>query len=304
MRKFIVDARYGFGNRLIAMASGMRVAALYGRQFCLHWGPDDSGWQTHTYERFFEADFPVLADKALAEEAAVLHNAPERLFECNVADPGPDRDIWVSTYGVVAGEGEEVDHKFQPTNHLAPGMSHHLNQIRLKPEIMDLVDQHDTLEPGRTVGFHVRAGMGYHEAEKPEYFAFVAHSIVSALPSVKIFLATIDPLIEEGFRGALGDRLITYPKTNVTDDVEGSIDALVEMELLSRCSVIVKNQPTSFSYVSALRTLIPFVVLSPEGDGSTVIFPRPFEGTGDGPHTPILRAIVGDQPFLSLRLNV
>jgi len=129
-----------------------------------------------------------------------------------------------------------------------------------------------------TVGIHIRRTDNSASINKsPDYlFENKIEYFLQKNNNIKFFLATDDPSVEYHFLSKYPDNIILYPKTYGRNSLQGIKDALVELCLLSKTSIIFGSFWSSYSEMASRIGGIKLHVLSLE-DGTKSIYASPGE---------------------------
>lgn len=299
--RLVVEPTSGLGNRLLAMSSGVRIAKMQERSFALHWCVDRFGWVSDNFPALFDSEIP-LVDRTLATmpTTLVMEDFAEYGKMPLLPEPETARDVWVREGCSIIGADEEVDRAYSPCNYVSLGMSDSLKYFRPRKDLLAQVDAMSESWGNDVLGLHIRAPVMLDEAtEEPgntwtrgrpsiSDYAFIIHRILTEFTSVKIFLSTSRPEVEDSFRELFPDKIITFTKNSYSIDLQGNRDSLVDMSLLSRCSLVIRHLSSTFSYIGALMTFRPMLCVAyDDKDPALIVGVREFPV----PQMPIVSAL-------------
>jgi len=227
---------FGLGNKLLFIASSMRVCELLNRPMIIQW--DKSEHCDCLFNDLFEPIEGVKSIQKLPENLKTINE------EAIVPQDIPEGQCVLSHTGFVHLQGEQKTF---------PNLSMYFNKIRpiksIANDIDKIVGKHDFKN---TVGLHYR-GTDYGECPwKIRYFE-TCKATIQRFPNVKFFLAADNPEITNEFIEEFGDKIIVYPKTSWTEKLvdkwypncpiyrsqQCMAEATVDMWLLASCAVIV-----------------------------------------------------------------
>lgn len=131
----------------------------------------------------------------------------------------------------------------------------------------------------KTVGIHIRRTDNSSSISKsPNYlFERKIEDYLKEDSETTFFIATDDPSVENYFKSKYPNNILSYPKTYGRDSVQGIIDALVELQLLAKTSVIFGSYWSSYSemasrigkiklHILTLEDVVPQSIPSPPSD--------------------------------------
>jgi hypothetical protein len=131
----------------------------------------------------------------------------------------------------------------------------------------------------KTVGIHIRRTD--HTASiqnSPNYlFERKIEEYLRGDPNVNFFIATDDPLIERHFKNMYPDKILSYPKTYGRDSSQGIIDALIELQLLSKTSVIYGSFWSSYSEMASRIGKLKLHILTIKNVVPQYLPPKPLD---------------------------
>jgi hypothetical protein len=104
-----------------------------------------------------------------------------------------------------------------------------------------------------TVGIHIRRTDNISAIEaSPNYlFERKIEEYLQENSATNFFIATDDPAVESYFKEKYPDNVLAYPKTYGRDSKDGIVDALVELQLLAKTSVIYGSYWSSYSEMAS-----------------------------------------------------
>src|SRR5690606_35662462 len=117
-----------------------------------------------------------------------------------------------------------------------------------------------------TVGIHIRRTDNISAIEaSPNYlFERKIEEYLQENLATNFFLATDDPGVERHFKEKYPDNVMAYPKTYGRDSKDGIVDALVELQLLAKTSVIYGSYWSSYSEMASRIGKIKLHILTLE----------------------------------------
>ena len=131
----------------------------------------------------------------------------------------------------------------------------------------------------QTVGIHIRrTDNTFSISKSPNYlFECKIEDYLRENNEIKFFIATDDPIVEHYFKSKYPNNILLYSKTYGRDSVEGIVDALVELQLLAKTSVIFGSYWSSYSemasrigkiklHILTLENVVPQSIPSPPTD--------------------------------------
>lgn len=120
-------------------------------------------------------------------------------------------------------------------------------------EIRDAVRCNSNKFDKKTIGIHIRRTDNILSIEKsPDYlFENKIEEYIKKNSKTKFFIATDQPSIELHLKNKYPNNILLYPKTYGRDSVEGITDALIELQLLAKTSVIFGSYWSSYSEMAS-----------------------------------------------------
>lgn len=115
-----------------------------------------------------------------------------------------------------------------------------------------------------TIGLHIRRNDHTLAIKNSpvELFCNIVNGEISKNGKIQIYLATDDREIEELFEQRYGDVMIIHQNKNFArDSKQGIIDAMIDMEALSRCQKIYGSYGSTFSRVASYKGGIPLIIV-------------------------------------------
>src|SRR5690606_3370769 len=82
--------------------------------------------------------------------------------------------------------------------------------------------------------------------------------------TTNFFIATDDPSVEQYFKNKYPGNILAYAKTYGRDSVDGIVDALIELQLLAKTSVIFGSYWSSYSEMASRIGKIKLHILTLE----------------------------------------
>ena len=145
------------------------------------------------------------------------------------------------------------------------------------PTIREKVQNYSKKFDEKTVGIHIRRTDHTSSIRNSpnNLFERKIEEYLREDPSVNFFIATDDPLIEEHFKNRYPNKILSYLKTYGRDSSQGIIDALVELQLLSKTSVIFGSYWSSYSEMASRIGKITLHILTLEDVVPQSIPPAP-----------------------------
>lgn len=129
----------------------------------------------------------------------------------------------------------------------------------------------------KTVGIHIRRTDNISSIEKsPNYlFEEKIDEYLREDTDTVFFIATDDPSVEYYFKSKYPNHILSYSKTYGRDSTEGIIDALIELQLLAKTSVIFGSYWSSYSEMASRIGKIQLLILTLEDVVPQSIPPSP-----------------------------
>jgi hypothetical protein len=117
-----------------------------------------------------------------------------------------------------------------------------------------------------TVGIHIRRTDNISAIEKsPNYlFERKIEEYLRENATTNFFIATDDPSVEQYFKNKYPGNILAYAKTYGRDSVDGIVDALIELQLLAKTSVIFGSYWSSYSEMASRIGKIKLHILTLE----------------------------------------
>ena len=195
-------------------------------------GLRDLGWEISLAVRKFAGIYDLIV---LNEEAAQL-SSTRRLREQLASHK---RALVASGYRLCDGEPQ-------------------WHNLRVTPRVQAVVDEEFSRLPAGYIGVHVRRTDNAISTEKSPLSAFIRQmsELISAR-ECSFFLATDDPLVEAELRSVFPNRIYSFNKTFGRGTAPSIRDALVDLLLLSRSSMLLGSYWSSFSDTAAEIGKIP-----------------------------------------------
>lgn len=265
----IVVPRLGLANRLRGLTSTIGIARRFKLPFGIVWGPG-SAFSEDRWEDLFANDYPLLDATVLdAADAAGLPRA-SRWYRTPELDTARDIRRAIRTRGFINDEGwHDLDWLLRGRGVTLRGCRKlrlaACRELRPAPALARDIDAFaDTHFAGHpVVGVHIRRGddamKGPHRADflssTDDAFQRAIDKISKARPKTRFFLATDCEETQEQFHARYGDRMFSRAKPFVESSFSeplGAIpDAVCDLFLLSRTSLIVGNAGSTFSKQAA-----------------------------------------------------
>jgi hypothetical protein len=277
--RVIVEPLGGLTNKLLAVTSMMRLADVFNREFLICWNPlPDCNVQ---FRDLFDNDFTNISRADIDADARVISigfGAQGWNRDPILPFPTDDRDLWVTTHGVITHAKEErAMPYFAPNSPVVFELWRYFKVLQIRKEITDRVAAMK-LDRRRTVGLHIRrpqsvnAAIPLHVQQidrslfrmiPDDYYAGIVDLILEADPSVSVLLCTNSSETESAIRRRFGNKIIAIEKPTIDDTTakESAIDAMIEMLLLSQTFGIVRHDPTNFAWFAGLINLLPNLIV-------------------------------------------
>lgn len=239
MRVLQLIPRYGLGNRLMAVASGLRLVNM-GKfdELRVCWHP--SG----------DLDIPI---HAIMDGPYVVNDAPaeESVYFNYVGIPNDSKipllpQITVEAFHPFTFEGDKT-----PFPKVNQQLGNALRSLTFKAD--------PTLDVSGCVGIHCRrSDYLVSHTDSTAYHRFIdqafAEVVAQQCPTGRLFLATDSAETDGHFRRQFGDRLVTLPKKHypvmANRPADTVMEGLLDLLLLSRCQKILADSYSTFSTVA------------------------------------------------------
>lgn len=250
----------GLCNRLRAIAATKAFILEYGleKRFTLVWG--NGGELNCDYRRLFEDDADIRVKNYCSDSYNIKHLywiikgrlIPRAInvdgvdkIERFISDIREGKDFWIKT-----------GHQF---------ISSPIDYTFFKPKGKFIIAADKIMESGEVIGVHIRRGDNLRSAEfSPlELFQGKMDEEVRLNPTVRFFVATDSPSVEEKLRERYGNKIIVRPPKELSrNSPRGIEDALIDVLCLSRCRKIYGSFWSSFSEVASQIGNTPLEILS------------------------------------------
>lgn len=250
-RTLKIQPRFGLGNRLLVLASGIRLVqlGLFG-QLRVSWRPE----KDLNCEIDKILDGPFVKDPYSQEDddrSTVFVDYFQ--MSANTVRVPLLNHVTVRAFGVFTYEGDKTEPAAMTTQ-----FKQALAKLRFHPDLVQKADRYDV---AHRVGVHCRRtdfpakmlGLDTDKAHVAMDLS-MADALVTHFPDEPLFLATDCPRTDRYYKSRFGDRLIAASKSNYPDGSnrpEASIEeAVVDLLLLSRCRRLVADTFSTFSLVA------------------------------------------------------
>ncbi len=283
--RLIVEPVGGLTNRLMALLSVQRIAHRYDLEFGVCWNvASECG-----------AAFPALFDTAIAlhtpetadadlDQRTIGFGGQGWATPPSIARPDSSRDVWITTHGVLAHDGETRDSGFVPGGPIIFDLGRYYRALRPTARMREAAEA-VAFERHRTIGIHVRRpysravalAPGLHDAEQRQYgllpdgfYADLVNRLHALNPALQFLLCTNSATTEQYLRAHCSARLISSPKVAADDTslASSAMEAMVDTLLLSRTAGIVRHHQSHFAFLSSLSNFQPSLLVVPDGDGT------------------------------------
>jgi hypothetical protein len=267
MKYLVAHACSGLGNRIRCLVAARRAARLTGRQLALIW-PLDPYHCYCQYQQLFQTPQLLVSDELFANtltENYMVSYMPTFIVQHSQAEA-----VYVQEQNFfwVDGDSDIMWGQFSPYKMKNLAVRNELLSefAALQPcqEVSRKVDsfaqEHFAEE---VIGVHIRREDNYWSNRfcSDRLFIESARDALTYLPEAKLFLATDDEQSEASFRGAFGDRVLTYPPRSLERgrDWQAVQDALVILLLLARTHLIIRSCSSTFSQVASWFGQVPTI---------------------------------------------
>jgi hypothetical protein len=277
--RLIIEPMGGLTNRLLALTSAMRLADVFNREFFVSWTPSpDCNIQICD---LFENNFFNVSRSDTDPNASYVHigfGSQGWNRDPILPFPTDDRDIWITTHGVITHEREVRDRRvFAPDDPVVFELWRYFKMLRIRKEITDRVNE-VKLDRKRTVGLHIRRPMSANTAISPsaqqnennafrmisdDYYAGIVDSILEADSSISVLLCTNNSETESIFRQRFGMKIVVFEKLMIDDTTarESVIDAMIEVLLLAQTFGVIRQDRSNFAWFASLLSLAPNLIV-------------------------------------------
>ena len=248
--KIIVSNPGGIANRLKCLISMWRLSDKYNKKLYLHWVKNNRCGAE--FEELFENKFSMINKEELDKLPKEDYMISETWRFLTLPEEVPDN--FAEAYPTKRGNNIDCEFHRIPLE-IRQKILHYLSQLVPVKEIKNGVKWfEEKYDLSQMVGVHIRRGdflvgkEGLGKVSSDEKFVEKMESMLIDNPSLKFFLCTDGPEVEDKFLKKFGGKIVIYPKMNRDrTSLECTQDGLVDLLLLSKTKHIVGTYRSTFN---------------------------------------------------------
>lgn len=268
MNKLYLKPRGGLCNRLLAVASCLRLCALFERELLLEWKPTVSCY-CH-WNDLFSNTIPAVSSECVPHSNCLSLTVDARDVLYKGAKPFIDlqstnQDVVVSSNVLLSYPDDPIrGDSFWTFEPIIAECSRWLNTLKPVPLISERIAAViSQFKPGRTTGIHLRRGIHDERACQRKFrrisdadFAWITEMIPSSQREVHFVASDAQSSIEY-FVSRYSETIRFYPKRSNAkwNEPEAIQDALIDLLCLAACDRIVGHHNSTFSFVAVMFRL-------------------------------------------------
>lgn len=274
INRLLVPLGGGLGNRFPPLCSAMRIANFYHRTMFVDWRLQPE--VEVSFLDLFEDNLPFHLGR-LPEHSQVADYYPRDATGTQLLRPprieltDPAIDIFVRGFDYYANHLDVRSLNYESRDPFMREIGDQYKRLPIREDIAARLHEFDGLiDFSTTLGIHIRRAPKnsiYTESDKArdhlplETFVNAARMVVDRYPHIKsVYISTNDQEV----RSYIADRFTPMAFVNERagdgfSKLEFLKEAFVEMNVLSKCAVILRPKFTTFSYFSSIINLIPIV---------------------------------------------
>lgn len=278
LRFLYVDCHSGLGNRIKTLVSAIRVQkAMPNHQFVIGWRMD--GYHCHCpFNSLFANPFLVLSGDFFSTTGYIDHHSV-RTTGPNFISPESKADVvWVSeeNFFYLTGDrgvmwGQHGPFKMKNAS-LREELLSCFDKLVFHPVVQQAVNHfvHEHFRGRPVLGVHIRRGDNdwANRFVPDSLFPAAIEDALGHFPDdTLIFLCSDSPETEQYIARGFPNRVISYRKRTLPNARSQSTvavqDALIEIGILSRTSLIVRTPSSTFSQCAAWMGRVPTIEVGP-----------------------------------------